>query len=105
MTRLATLTAAALMAAFLMTAAKAQQMPVVCQPHAKIAEHLRKAFSEVVVANGVAGNALFEVYASAAGTWTVLVTRPSMGLACVQGTGTDFSLTGNKFPAPKSTPS
>jgi len=105
MTRLATLTAAALMAAFLMPAVQAQQMPVVCQPHAKIAEHLLKEFREVVVANGVAGNALFEVYASAAGTWTVLVTRPSMGLACVQGTGTDFSLTGNKFPAPKSTPS
>ena len=105
MTRALAAYAAAVLAAFLMPTAQAQQMPLVCQPHAKIAEHLRKAFSEVVVANGLAGNALFEVYASAAGTWTVLVTRPSMGLACVQGTGTDFSLTGNKFPAPKSTPS
>ena len=105
MTRLSALTAAAVLAAFLMPAAKAQQMPLVCQPHAKIAEHLRKAFSEVVVANGLAGNALFEVYASEAGTWTVLVTRPSMNnLSCVQGTGTDFSLTGNKYPPPKGDP-
>ena len=105
MTRLAALTAAAVLAAFLMPAAKAQQMPLVCQPHARIAAHLLKEFREVVVANGVAGSALLEVFASEKGTWTVVVTRPSMGLACVQGTGTDFNLTGNKFPAPKSTPS
>ena len=100
MTRLAALTAAAVLAAFLMPAAKAQQsMPVVCQPHSKISAHLRKAFSEVVVVTGVAGSALLEVLASESGTWTVVVTRPSMGLACGQGTGTGFEFTGAEFPA------
>ena len=99
MTRLVALTAAALMAAFLMPAAKAQQMPVVCQPHSKISAHLLQAFREVVVVTAIAGSALFELYASKSGTWTVVVTRPSMGLACIQGTGTGFEFTGAEFPA------
>ena len=101
MTRLAVLAAAALVAAFLMPAAKAQQsMPVVCQPHSKISAHLRKAFSEVVVVTGIAGSALLEVFASEKGTWTIVITRPSMNnLACVQGTGTGFEFTGAEFPA------
>tara|TARA_R110002020_G_scaffold276273_6_gene491637 strand:+ start:3529 stop:3849 length:321 start_codon:yes stop_codon:yes gene_type:complete len=100
MTRLAVLAAAALVAAFLMPAAKAQQMPIVCQPHSKISAHLLQAFREVVVVTAVAGSALFELYASKSGTWTVVVTRPSMNnLACIQGTGTGFEFTGAEFPA------
>ena len=80
-------------------------MPVVCQPHEKISAHLRKAFREVVVVIGLAGDALFELYASEAGTWTVVITRPSMNnLSCVQGIGTAYEQTGNEFPPPKSDP-
>lgn len=107
MTRLSVLAAAALVAAFLMPAAKAQQQPLVCQPHHKISEHLRQAYGEVVVVTGLAGSdALFELFASEKnGTWTVIITRPSMGnLSCIQGAGTDFSLTGNESPPPKSDP-
>ena len=99
MTRFAAIAALAL---FMATSAVAQQMPVVCQPHDKIASHLKKQFSEIVVVTGLAGEALFELFASESGTWTVLVTRPSMNnLACVQGTGTAFSFTGIEFPPPE----
>ena len=98
MTRLYVLAAAALMAVFFMPA-QAQQMPIVCQPHSKISAHLLQAFREVVVVTAVAGSALFELYASKSGTWTVVVTRPSMGLACIQGTGTGLEFTGAEFPA------
>ena len=99
MTRLA----AIVVALFMATSAVAQQMPVVCQPHDKIASYLEKKFNEAVVATGLAGSdALLELFASANGTWTVLVTRPSMNnLACVQGTGTAFSFTGIEFPPPE----
>ena len=99
MTRLAAIA----IALFLATSAVAQQMPVVCQPHDKIASYLEKKCNEVVVVTGLAGSdALLELFASASGTWTVLVTRPSMNnLACVQGTGTAFSFTGIEFPPPE----
>lgn len=100
MTRLAALTAAALVAAFLMPAAWGQGMPVVCKSHADMSKHLKTNFGEVVIAMGLAGpGALFELYASTAGTWTVILTRPSMAnLSCIQGAGTDFELTGNEPP-------
>ena len=105
MTRaLAALTVAALMAAFLMPIVQAQQ-PTICQPHAEVNRTLLDRYQEVVIAMGLAGNALFELYASKSGTWTVVVTRPSMNnLPCIQGTGTDLQLTGNKYPPPKADP-
>ena len=102
MTRLAALAAAAVLAAFLMPAAQAQQMPVICQPHDKIATRLLEEYRETVVAHALAGESLLEVFASSTGSWTVVITRPSMNnLACIQGTGTAFELTGNEFPPPK----
>ena len=98
MTRLAVIA----VALFLATSALAQQMPVVCQPHDKISSYLEKKFNEIVVVTGLAGEALFELFASESGTWTVLITRPSMNnLSCVQGTGTAFSFTGIEFPPPE----
>jgi hypothetical protein len=101
MTRLAAIAAVAL---FLATSAVAQ--PVVCQPHHKVKKELLDKYNEVLVAHGLAGpGALFELYASSSGTWTVILTRSSMAnLSCIQGAGTDFSLTGNKYPPPKSDP-
>jgi hypothetical protein len=81
---------------------QAQSIPVVCQPHADVTAKLEKQYGEVLIAMGLAGTALFEVYASAKGTFTVLLTRPEMrGLTCIQGAGTDFILTGNEYPKVK----
>ena len=98
MTRLAAIA----IALFLATSALAQTMPVICQPHDKIATRLLEEYRETVVAHALAGESLLEVFASATGSWTVVITRPSMNnLACIQGTGTAFELTGNEFPPPK----
>ena len=79
--------------------AYAQGIPVVCRPHAEITAKLEKKYGEVLIAMGLAGRALFEVYASEKGSFTVLLTRPEMkGVTCIQGAGTDFTLTGNKYP-------
>jgi hypothetical protein len=94
--------AAIAIALFMATSAVAQTMPVICQPHAKIATRLLEEYRETVVAHALAGESLLEVFASATGSWTVVITRPSMNnLACIQGTGTAFELTGNEFPPPK----
>ena len=78
---------------------QAQSVPVVCRPHAEITAKLEQKYGEVLIAMGLAGRALFEVYASEKGTFTVLLTRPEMkGITCIQGAGTDFTLTGNKYP-------
>jgi len=84
---------------FLVFSVQAQGIPVVCKPHADITSKLKKQYGEVLIAMGLAGSSLFEVYASSKGTFTVLLTRPEMkGLSCIQGAGTDFVLTGNKYP-------
>jgi|TARA_R110002072_G_scaffold176228_1_gene332132 hypothetical protein len=82
--------------------AQAQSVPAICQPHGVVKEKLERQYGEVLVAMGLAGTALFEVYASEAGTFTVLLTRPEMrGLSCIQGAGQDFILTGNEYPKVK----
>jgi len=99
MTRIPAALAAAALAAFFMPVAQAQLIPVVCRPHAEITTKLEKQYGEVLVGMGLSGEALFEVYASAKGTFTVLLTRPGMkGLTCIQGAGTDFVWTGNEYP-------
>lgn len=99
MTRIPAALAAAALAAFLMPVAQAQSIPVVCRTHDEITTKLEKQYGEVLVAMGLAGSSLFEVYASSKGSFTVLLTRPEMkGLSCIQGAGTDFTLTGNKYP-------
>jgi len=91
--------AAVLILLLLTSAVQAQSIPVVCKPHEALEARLRRDYGEIRVAMGLAGTALFEVYASEAGTFTVLLTRPEMrGLSCIQGAGTDFVLTGKKFP-------
>jgi len=91
--------AAAALAAFLMPVAQAQSIPVVCRPHADITTKLASQYGEVLVAMGLAGSSLLEVFASSKGTFTILLTRPEMkGLSCIQGAGTDFVLTGNEYP-------
>jgi hypothetical protein len=102
MTRLAAIAALAL---FLATSAYGQGMPLICQPHAKIKAFLTEKQQEVLIGHGLAGSALLELYANREGQWTILIMRPDMApIACIQGAGTDFALTGNKFPPPKADP-
>ena len=99
MTRLAAALIASSMLAFFTPAALAQSIPTICQPHNKIKEFLEKKNFEVLIAQGLAGNSLFQLYANAKGQWTVLIMRPQMqGISCIQGAGTDFQLTGNEYP-------
>ena len=87
------------MLAFFTPAVLAQSIPTICQPHNKIKEFLEKKNFEVLIAQGLAGNSLFQLYANAKGQWTVLIMRPQMqGISCIQGAGTDFQLTGNEYP-------
>ena len=99
MTRLAAALIASLMLAFFTPAALAQSIPTICQPHSKIKEFLEMKNFEVLIAQGLAGNSLFQLYANAKGQWTVLIMRPQMqGISCIQGAGTAFELTGNEYP-------
>ena len=100
MTRLLAIFSFASLIVFLMVRpALAQSIPTICQPHAKIKEFLEKKNFEVLIAQGLAGNSLFQLYANAKGQWTVLIMRPQMqGISCIQGAGTDFQLTGNEYP-------
>ena len=87
------------MLAFFTPAVLAQSIPTICQPHNKIKEFLEKKNFEVLIAQGLAGNSLFQLYANAKGQWTVLIMRPQMqGISCIQGAGTAFELTGNEYP-------
>ena len=99
MKHLAAALIASLTLAFFTPAVLAQSIPTICQPHNKIKEFLEKKNFEVLIAQGLAGNSLFQLYANAKGQWTVLIMRPQMqGISCIQGAGTDFQLTGNEYP-------
>ena len=99
MTRLAAAIIASLMLAFFTPAVLAQSIPTICQPHAKIKEFLEKKNFEVLIAQGLAGNSLFQLYSNRRGEWTILLLRPQMqGIACIQAAGTAFELTGNEYP-------
>mgnify|MGYP006404775953 FL=1 len=105
MTRLAAALIASLTLAFFTPAVMGQGMPLVCQPHSKIKAYLTDKQQEVLIAHGLAGSALFELYANREGQWTVVIMRPDMApIACIQGAGSDFALTGNEFPPPKADP-
>lgn len=105
MIRLAAALIASITLAFFTPAAWGQGMPLICQPHHKLKTFLNEKQQEVLIGHGLAGSALFELYANREGQWTVLITRPDMnGVSCIQGAGTDFALTGNKFPPPKGDP-
>ena len=99
MTRFAAALIASVMLVFFMSSAMAQGIPTICQPHAKITEFLKEKNFEVLIAQGLAGNSLFQLYSNRRGEWTILLMRPQMqGLACVQAAGTAFELTGNEYP-------
>lgn len=58
-----------------------------CGKHEAITEQLTRKFSENRTSMGLASNgSVLEVYASKAGTWTILVTLPS-GQTCILAAG------------------
>ena len=81
------LSAIAVASALLLSAqpADAQQ---VCVPHEKAVVQLKKNFDEEVIGRGLtpSGNAMFELFVSDSGSWTVLVSEPN-GRSCVIATG------------------
>ena len=73
--------------AVLMPAQPATAQPV-CIPHEKAALKLQEQYDEQVVGRGLTpkGDAMFELFVSESGSWTVLVSQPS-GQSCVVATG------------------
>lgn len=66
--------------------AVAQNSPV-CTPHDRLVEHLSKSFGEAMTAAGVDGRGnLVQVFSSAEGSWTIVVTIPG-GPTCVMSAG------------------
>ncbi len=65
--------------------ANAQQ---VCAPHEKAALQLEEKFDEQVIGRGLTpnGKAMFELFVSESGSWTVIVSEPS-GRSCVVAIG------------------
>jgi hypothetical protein len=61
-----------------------------CADRAVIVERLERAFGEHFAGGGLQSERrIIEVWASAEGTWTVLLTRPDW-LSCVMASGTDW---------------
>ncbi len=92
MTRLISLSLAAalLFAAFASATAKAEQGPV-CAPRDTIVEKLTTQFKETRRSYGLQGAAaVFEIYASEKGTWTMIMTQTT-GVTCVLAAGDAWS--------------
>lgn len=69
-------------AALLAGVTTTSQAQTPCGKRAAIVETLQTKYQEVPAAMGIAGQKdLLEIYASPAGTWTILMTMPS-GLTC-----------------------
>ena len=87
---------AALVAAFLWLAAPKQAAAqAVCGERARIVERLADKYAERPVARGLANTgAVFELFASPGGTWTLVVTPPT-GPSCMVAAGARWrTLTG-----------
>lgn len=76
--------------------ANAQTAP--CGDHAAIAESLAANFGETLQSIGLAANnAIVEVYASAAGSWTITVSTAA-GQTCLVAAGQAFQHMGSALP-------
>lgn len=66
------------------------QGSIVCGEHGQVVAELARAFNEVPISTGLSSNgAMVEVFASEAGTFTIVVTHVS-GLSCLLQSGTDW---------------
>lgn len=81
----------AIMAGFLSTAAMlpaaANAQQAACADRASLVSSLSNNYAEHPTSMGLAANgAIFEIFASDKGSWTILVTRPD-GVSCLMATG------------------
>jgi hypothetical protein len=80
----------ALLAAAGIASAQAQQN---CGPHGDLIAHLGDKYQERQLGYGTVGNfAIMEIYASAAGSWTVIVTDVA-GKSCIVAAGEGWETT------------
>ena len=84
-------------------AASAMDPHLACNARDNVVSALAEQFSEIPVANGLTqGGQLMEVFASAQGTWTLILSLPS-GQSCLIANGDDWDgsvneVSGNKLP-------
>ena len=82
-----TAVAAGLVTAAAMLPAVANAQAAACADRASLVRSLSNNYAEVPKSMGLAANgAIFEIFASEKGTWTILVTRPD-GISCLMATG------------------
>jgi len=61
-----------------------------CGDRKNIIDTLEKRYQELPISKGLSGSGqVFEIYVSTAGSWTILVTRPT-GIACILSAGEDW---------------
>jgi hypothetical protein len=87
---------ASLIALALASPAAAQQPPN-CGPYAQVVAQLAEKYHETRRGMGIAGQAIAELYASDAGTWTFLVTLPD-GRACAMAMGEGWEAFNEELP-------
>ena len=79
---------ALILGSFLLAPAALAQ--AVCGQHAAVSENLKKSYSEAPVSMGLTPDGgVIEVYASAEGSWTMVVTQPS-GISCLIAVGQNW---------------
>jgi hypothetical protein len=72
---------------FVTTEAVAQ---AICGNHNLVIDNLQQAYAEAPISMGVtSGGAVIEVFASAEGTWTLVITQPN-GVSCLIAAGQDW---------------
>lgn len=78
--------------AFILTLIAAPVMAQQCAPYEQARAALADRYGEERQSYGVSQGNLVEVYASDAGTWTILVTNAE-GLSCIAASGAGYSET------------
>ena len=69
-----------------------------CVDHAAVVAGLARHYQEAVVAMGIAANGfMIEVFASDAGTWTIVQTMPG-GVSCLVASGGSFEAVSEGLP-------
>lgn len=76
--------------AFVFLAAEGRADPLECAARHEMVAMLAETFSEVAVSRGIeARGGLLEMFASEAGTWTLIVTTPQL-VSCPVAAGVDY---------------
>jgi hypothetical protein len=98
MTRTAAVLAAALMAAFLMPAAEAQQLfgppPIPCAPRPAVIKSLSGEHKEEVVMRGIIDGRMLEIWRGPEGSFSVTITHAANGITCLIASGTSLHSVG-----------